>query len=293
MTDPGSPREVLESMGVHAVSVRRVTSVHTNDFWRATTADGDLFLRRSIKARSVDAVDHELAVLARLAGRGWPVPTAVSRPVVAASCVWTAFVALTGRPRRPTSSDGNRREQMARGRLLGRLHLELATMTDLDQKPGLARAEASFAGLESRLASLAASRPHEARRLRHHLETTQIELQRLGADQQPVQLIHGDFSTWNLLFSQGKLTGLLDFDLCHMSHRVADFAISARGANTAVVDGYNETNPLTSSDWELLVPVFRAWYLWQAQEKFVGPTIPDPQLGFVLSNLDNAPSPRV
>lgn len=290
MGGPTTPREVLDAIGIQPISVRRATSVHTNDFWRVRTTDGLLFLRRSIATRSINAVEHELAILERLAGREWPVPTAVHRPLVADSRVWTAFDALPGRIRRAASAVGERREQAERGRLLGRLHFDMAAMDDLGQKPGLGRAEVSFARLEGQLAGLARSRPNEARRLAQHLDRTQLDLQELRADQQPVQMIHGDFSTWNLLFTGGALTGLLDFDLCHVNHRVADFAISWRGVYDDVVVGYTETNLLTPTDWALLVPVFRAWYLWQASEKFVGSTIPDPQLGFLLSNLDKTPT---
>ena len=95
-----------------------------------------------------------------------------------------------------------------------------------------------------------------------------------GAQDQPSQVVHGDFSTWNLLFERGTLTGLLDFDVAHRNHRVADFAISWRGEHDDVVLGYDEVSPLGAIEWELLVPVFRAWYLFQASEKFIGARSP-------------------
>lgn len=163
-------------------------------------------------------------------------------------------------------------------------------MADLGQKPGFARAEESFVRLDRQLAELSRTRPDEARALNRHLEETRRSLDLLHAEAQPAQIIHGDFSTWNLLHSSSQLSGLLDFDLSHVNHRVADFAISWRGVHDDVVLGYAEVNPLEPIDWELLVPVFRAWYLCQASQKFIGPTIPDPQLGFVLNHLNKEPT---
>lgn len=285
-----SPREILATMRIDPLTLRKVAHQYTNDHWRVATVDGDIFLRRSGPARTHDAVTYELMILQRLATRGWPVPRPVGGPMVSDGRVWVAFRALPGRMRRPRSEVSRREEQRERGRLLGQLHVDLAGMADLGQKPGFARAEDSFAGLDGQLVQLSRTRPDEARALQRHLDETRQALDTLRAATREAQVIHADFSTWNLLHAGGEVSGLLDFDLSHVNHRVADFAVSWRGAHDDVVLGYTEVNPLAPIDWELLVPVFRAWYLDQASQKFVGSTIPDPQLGFVLNHVNKTPA---
>ena len=271
------------------MKVRRVAQNYTNAHWRVTTLDGDVFLRRSVAPRTGEAVEYGLALLDRLATRGWPVPRPASGCITEAGRVWVAFEALQGRPRQIRSEGGRLEEQRTRGVLLARLHADMNDVTELGQRPGSVRAEDSFGHLEAQLGGLARTHPAEARSLQQHLDDTRQALAALHAEQQPVQIVHGDFSTWNLLFADKRLSGVLDFDLARLDHRVADFALSARGGAEAVLSAYDEVSPLSDMDWALLVPVFRAWYLSQASEKFVGTTIPAPQLGFVLNHLNNPP----
>lgn len=288
--EPDGPREIAVAMGLAPREFRRVGHQYTNDHWRVTAVDGAFFLRRSAPNRTRDAVDSEVTILKELAAGGWPVPRPLGEPMSAGARVWAAFEALPGGPRRPRSDRGWRDERRARGRLLGELHGAMADLPVRGQRPGFERAERSFDRLDDQLVGLVRTHPEEARLLGRHLDETRRTLDALDAAAQPAQLVHGDFSTWNLLFSRGQLSGVLDFDLSHLNHRVADFAISWRGVHNDIVRGYNEVNPLTPWDWQLLVPAFRAWYLWQAAEKLVGPVIPAPQLGFVLGHLNAQPT---
>jgi Ser/Thr protein kinase RdoA (MazF antagonist) len=284
------PREVVRALGLSPLKLRRVGHRFTNDHWRVAAVEGDFYLRRSAAGRSLAAVSDEVRLLQHLVSSAWPVPRPFAAPISVGGRIWTAFEALTGAPRRPRSDGGWRDERKARGRLLGELHLVLEEVPSHHQRSGFHRAEESFDSLEAQLVGLARTRPEEARRLGRHLQDTRSALDDLEASARPVQLIHGDFSTWNLLFSGGRLTGVLDFDLSHVNHRVADFAISWRGVHDDVIRSYHDVNPLTPDDRQLLVPVFRAWYLWQATTKFVGPVLPDPQLAFVLGHLDTRPT---
>jgi len=74
----------------------------------------------------------------------------------------------------------------------------------------------------------------------------------------PGIVIHGDFTPWNLRYQEGKLTGILDFELAHWDHRVGDFALSWRGKYDEVIYGYDEVTPLDAEEWELLTPMWWA-----------------------------------
>ena len=72
-------------------------------------------------------------------------------------------------------------------------------------------------------------------------------------------ILHGDFAPWNLLYQNGSLTGILDFESSHLNFRVADFALSWRGYQDDVVLGYEEVSPLSEDERRLIVPIFWAW----------------------------------
>ena len=71
--------------------------------------------------------------------------------------------------------------------------------------------------------------------------------------------VHGDFTPWNLLFQNGKLSGILDFELARRDHRIADFALAWRGQYDDVIHAYFEVTPIRAEEWALLTP------LWWAQ----------------------------
>ncbi|MCA1839305.1 MAG: phosphotransferase family protein [Actinomycetota bacterium] len=87
------------------------------------------------------------------------------------------------------------------------------------------------------LASLERTRPDEARVLRWHSERAQERLRELHTETLPAIIIHGDFALWNLRFRSQHLTAILDFDMAHLNHRVADFALSCWGQHDDVVHG--------------------------------------------------------
>jgi Ser/Thr protein kinase RdoA (MazF antagonist) len=56
----------------------------------------------------------------------------------------------------------------------------------------------------------------------------------------------------------GRLSGILDFELAHWDHRVGDFALSWRGKYDEVIHGYAEVSPLAPEEWALLTPLWWA-----------------------------------
>jgi Ser/Thr protein kinase RdoA (MazF antagonist) len=119
-------------------------------------------------------------------------------------------------------------------------------LADLATRPDAGLDERSIAG---RL------RGHRELAYAIHAERDAVfgELASLEPATLPRTLIHGDFNAGNLLFRQGRLTGLLDFDHARPDARAADLAIatiylgSAADTN-ALVAGYAQTGGLEDSE---------------------------------------------
>jgi aminoglycoside phosphotransferase (APT) family kinase protein len=93
-------------------------------------------------------------------------------------------------------------------------------------------------------------------------------------------VLHGDFINQNLRYEDGRLTGVLDFECCHLNHRVSEFALAWRGKHDDVIHGYAEVHPLTDLDWALLTPALWSWvFLGVAAEirKMISGAIPPHQ----------------
>ena len=102
--------------------------------------------------------------------------------------------------------------------------------------------------------------------LRWHLERARERLAQVGGRTWPSQVVHGDFTAWNLRFRDGRLSGILDFEAAHWDHRVADFMLSWRGVYDAVIAGYQEVTPLEPHELALLSPCWWASLLEGACE---------------------------
>ena len=155
----------------------------------------------------------------------------------------------------------------AAGAVLGRLHHALAEASDMGE--ALSPREA-VPNLSDRVASWLDGN-------RAHLPPEAIEMLRDALpdrdDGRPVQLLHGDFRSTNILWSEGRVTAVLDFDEARVDDRLDEVARSAVLLGTKFTEwepvtpdvrgeflqGYVSTNPLTDSEsrwWRVLV----LWY---------------------------------
>jgi len=133
-------------------------------------------------------------------------------------------------------------------------------MQSLAQRPGWRRAEEILADplLDETLAASEASKPKEIQILRWHLDRARLRAEQLDLARRPSVSVHGDFATWNLLFQDGQLTGLFDFELSHQDHRVADFNLAWRGKYDEFIQGYEEVSRLEPIEKAALVPIWWA-----------------------------------
>ena len=119
-----------------------------------------------------------------------------------------------------------------------------------------------------------AIRPEIGYILRWYVEQGAERLATLNLSRADKLVLHSDFTSWNILFDNGKLTGILDFEATHLNLRVADFAMSWRGCYDEVIYGYEEVHKLSDLDWELLVPTFWSW-LFIGTGRWIEQTAPE------------------
>ena len=98
------------------------------------------------------------------------------------------------------------------------------------------------------------------------------ELSRLHYPDLADMPVHGDFQRWNLLWHEGQLTGLLDFDFARRDAQACDLAVllvpfeplELRLAGP-LLEGYQSVRELSEVEWELLPALSRAsLLLWVA-----------------------------
>lgn len=278
MTEQLIPAEVLEAFGCPGAVSLVLEGGVMNQSWLVEAPGGPIVLRCHNRARAAPAVAWEHA-LVRFAGeRGWPVP----RPIATRTGVtvlehgrrlWSASPFLEGEPGRE-ESPGLRRIY---GRLLARLHQDLATFAGEGQRPGFGKTweldavvEAGGAGTFNELvAGFSRDYPELGATVRRQRYRNLRELSRLHYPDLPEHPIHGDFQPKNLLFRDGQISGILDFDqsrrdalVCDLAPLLMPFQPLESRLCAALIEGYESVRPLSDAEWELLPALVRAGLLW-------------------------------
>jgi Ser/Thr protein kinase RdoA (MazF antagonist) len=242
-------------------------------------------IRRSAEPPFGDLA-YELDVLRALDERGWPVPRPLSDLVDVSGSAWCVFRWLPGSPRR-VEDEASQRE---RGRLLARLHDDLDELTAMGQRAGCRTADeiVQDPALHAALAGYDCFFPEDAHLLRWHAERARELFDEHGVAGARRTVLHSDLAPWNLLYADGQLTGVLDFDATHLNFAVADFALSWRGKHDADIHGYHEVRPLDDLDRHLLTPVFWGWLVLRVADDvgaIVAGTAPPTRMEWTISKL--------
>jgi len=265
-SDMVGPRNVLYEMGMRPSRIRRIAH-RSNTHWIVDTPSQQVVLRQYASDRSRDSVVYELRLLEHLDGRGWPVPTPAGPMVEVAGSIWCVFRYMAGRAPAPRSVAGVGVEQRRRGRLLARLHADMADLVENGQREGWRRADEGLFDrtgklpVDEILAQYERESPEEGRILRTYASQMRERLSELLPYAPAPVVIHGDFTPWNIRHAHGALSAVLDFEMAHLDLRVADFALSWRGKYSGVVHGYEEVSPLEPIEQEMVVPIYWAWVI--------------------------------
>ena len=282
--DPRIPAQVgavLGRFGVEAISAEIIPAGRFNTNWTVDSRDAQYVLRRYNAARLAESIPHEHAMLAHVAARGWPVAMAIASRdgqtvIEHDGHRYALFPFLEGE----AGPAHNPRHLRIKGRLLARLHRDMALFPAVEQRTDFGRVweldvplQASrFGTFNAMLREFGRDRPALASAIRAQRYRSLRELARLGYGDLPAVHIHGDFQRDNLLFDRGEMTGVLDFDHTHRDARVADIAWSIISdcaeppGETAIdprlaaafVGGYDEHTSLADVELRLIVPMIRA-----------------------------------
>jgi Ser/Thr protein kinase RdoA (MazF antagonist) len=262
MTRASEPlREVLTQWSVKAAEIS-VLQDHSNGniHWRIETATEPVVLRRYRPESSVAEINYEFAVLKHLASRGWPVAAPVEDLCWYDGMAYALFPFLTGTPK--PSSPEHRRDL---GRLLGRLHHDLADTAGLGQKPGWWKTvDEDLAGILQRwhsgaIAVRTDADPDLAAALTAFIDPVCERLADSGIELTPTFVIHADLIPQNVHYDeQGRLSAVLDLDMAHLNRRAVDVACGRLGWHDEFVYGYTEITPLSEGELGALDDLFRA-----------------------------------
>ncbi len=250
VTENVIPEAVLSTIGAR---VFRFLGGRLNKHWLVEKCGDQLVLRRW-SAQSLESIEYELQLVSSLKTIGWPVAP-LEQPEEIEGNLWSLSPALLGE----SNSVNGPEEQRERGRLLAEFHAVTAGIEALEQRPGWRRFEEILGDqeLDRVLSTYERTRSEEVRIVRWHLDRARKRIEGLRLGERPSLPVHGDFTAWNLLYLNGQLSGVLDFELSRNDHRVADFGLAWRGKYDQVIHGYNEVSPLEQEEYAMLVP---AWW---------------------------------
>ena len=268
--DPGGAAAWVTSTlgdrwGVRVESCERIVISYANALAWLETSSGPMIAKWSVAAEHFGRLSALARLTAWLDAEGLP----VSAPVPTSSGdvqVETDGVSL-GLQRQVVGDlldTGDARQVRAAGATLARLHDALARWPEAARFP----AEPVEQPLATRIGAwLDADRDHLPREARSVLRRW---VDQAPPDTLPVQLVHGDVRSANLLCAGGEVAAVLDLEEARFDHRVAELARSAVllgtrfhdwGPVTAEVreqllDGYQSVRPLTATEaawWPALV----------------------------------------
>lgn len=275
------PSAALRDLGVPGTVVRAFGG-NANMHWLVREGDVELVLRRYGPWRTHASVEYELAVIDYLAPR-WPVAAPVVPPVTIGAHSWAIFPRLNGRASHGSVLTWTPAAQRQQGRLVAALQEDLAGLTGLEQRDGFVRADEVFGPrsdgptVREILSDASLIDPEVGKRLLAYADRAQERFDAVDATARTTQVIHGDLQPANTFYTGGKLTGLIDFDLAHRNHRVADFAYTWWGDDDDVIAGFEEISPLDDAEKELLAPILWASVLNGVRIGRLWPTRPGPK----------------
>ena len=266
---------VLSAWRIEPTSVVRVSDMtHSNETYRVESIGGTYFLRKYMNDVDLDNVEYEHQVLTSLGRQALPFSVPVpertdsggtfavlgsdsssDRPVAA------LFSAIPG-----TTPDTNDLRQVQHvGRALGQLLSALQRVSGLKegvQRPTYGQLHLHHPEVPDPLeAIMGLPVPMDYRRYIEKMTYAVLEAVPQIYKELPVQIIHGDFHADHVLLSQGRVTGIIDFEFATPDLRVMDVVsgigficfVNAVGdvdlkAAEAFMRGFNQTSQLKSEE---------------------------------------------
>ncbi|GAB3929387.1 hypothetical protein GCM10029976_028940 [Kribbella albertanoniae] len=223
-----------------------------------TRANDHHILRRHHVLHTEESLAYETKVLAHLTGRGWCVPRRIAGPVQYDGRLWSVTRFVPGAPHQDETAD----QRIERGSVLARLHDDLRGL-DLGTRPTFCEAcdlegMGEFQSWHTGVEALRTERPDLADRSEELMARAKRLVVEHKLRELPQTIVHGDFAEWNLHFTaDGRLGGVIDFDLCHPDSRAWEFTIARVYRSPELVAGYQRTaaHPLTDAELAAFGPL--------------------------------------
>lgn len=257
-------RAIARRFGVQATTLAAIAAGSVNSSYRLESATGESYLARIYEAASQADAEAEGGLLQHLARAGIPTPCPVAR-VDAGGFTVPAPAALGGRPvalfpwREGDMLCQARVTPPAAARVgaaLARVHLALADVTE--PRPG----RFGIPDLRARLRTIGAA-PDAA--LRAVAPVVAERLDRAVAARDPALpggIVHGDLFRDNVLWRDGAIVALLDFESAAQGSWAYDLMVTVLawcygdaldlGLVRAMLDGYQTVRPLSPVErWAL------------------------------------------
>ncbi len=249
-----------------------------NRHWRVENEGSVVVIRRYDINRTRPAIAWEQSLIDHAASRSWPVAKALpaldgARVFEHEGRLWSVAPFLPGE----FATYDSPAQFNILGRLLGRLHRDLVSFPEEGQRPDFGKlweldawvGPAGFGSFNELLRDFERQYPDLAQLVRRQRYRNLRELSRLKYPDLTDLPIHGDFQRFNLLWHEGQLSGLLDFDQSRRDAHVADIAPLLMPhmplelpLARALLDGYQAVRPLSDQEWDLLPALVRASLLW-------------------------------
>lgn len=256
--------------GVRVDSCERIVMSSSNALAWVGTTSGRMIAKWSVASERFARLAALARLTAWLAEEGLPVSAPIPTPTghVQVEIAGTSFYL-----QREIADDlldvGDPHQVRAAGATLARLHEALAMYPEADRFPADAAQSSSLAAqISGWLASVPEHVPPLAR------ETLRQLVADAPPDALPVQLVHGDFRSANVLCAGQEVTAVIDFEEARFDNRIVELGRSAALLGTKFhdwgpvssevrvqfLDGYQSVRPLT--------PIEATWWpavvLWSS-----------------------------
>lgn len=298
-----SVHHVLALMGLAPTRVRaiRAGSEPGNSNWHVWLPDATrAVLRRYHEGAAEPGLAYEYRILRHVASQGWTVPTPLGDPVRLDGRWWGLTRYVPGRSR--TEESPLQRSQ--RGAEMARLDLTLRDLTpELGQRPDNRTAHEGVTPQlgclwEDGVVRLALKNPLLASWFEMAADETRTGIERIGARNLPLTVIHGDLASWNFHYQGSRLSGVVDFALAHLDSRPYELAMARVYRSPETLDAYRETMsrygwPLSELEEACIDPIYRAFRVgmaaWALHDGLRDGRF---DLAFIESQLAHSGSPR-
>ncbi len=266
-------RILRESYGLEVQVVSELPSERDQNF-HLKASQGELVLKIASSVESRSILDFQNQALERIAERDPGLPIPRLRPTAGgdrmstvsdgngASFLFRLFDYLPGKPLATVRPQSERLLRSV-GSSMGRLDRALEGFAHEEQKRSLKWNAANAGAVVAGALELPVD-PERRSLLRHFLTLIEDEVAP-GLSSLPRGVIHNDANDYNLLVSEGEVTGILDFGdmvesalVCELANACAYVMFGKTDplrAARAVTAGYHQVRPLREDELRLLFPL--------------------------------------